>query len=278
MKIVNGKRVRKRKNKCVMVRRGSVGVPIYTTRNVVAGAEYLKHEVVWYDADGKRCKLRFSDLGKAKREASRVATKLANCDKETLKLSPADSIQLVESQGLLQPFNLSVGSAIREFVAARQKLPPGHSLIEAADYFTRRNPVAPTNKSIGDIVAEMLEARRKAGVSEIHLRILKGRLERFAEKFQCPLPSITVQDVSKYVSDLKAADGKAVKNRTRGNTLSDLRNFFNFARKQRYITRDLVEEINEIAAPKKEFVETGIFTPAQTKQIIGEVRVRVPPI
>jgi integrase len=278
MKIVNGKRARKRKNKCFMVRRGSVGVPIYTTRNVVAGAEYLKHEVVWYDADGKRCKLRFSDLGKAKREASRVATKLANCDKETLKLSPTDSIQLVESQGLLQPFNLSVGSAIREFVVARQKLPPGHSLIEAADYFTRRNPVAPTNKSIGDIVAEMLEAKRKAGVSEIHLRILKGRLERFAEKFQCPLPSITVQDVSKYVSDLKAADGKAVKNRTRGNTLSDLRNFFNFARKQRYITRDLVEEINEIAAPKKEFVETGIFTPAQMKQIIGEVNDDLKPL
>jgi len=278
MKVVNGKRVRKRKNKCFMVRRGSVGVPIYTTRNVVAGAEYQKHEVVWYDADGKRCKLRFSDLGKAKREASRVATKLANCDKETLKLSPTDSIQLVESQGLLQPFNLSVGSAIREFVAARQKLPPGHSLIEAADYFTRRNPVAPTNKSIGDIVAEMLEAKRKAGVSEIHLRILKGRLERFAEKFQCPLPSITVQDVSKYVSDLKAADGKAVKNRTRGNTLSDLRNFFNFARKQRYITRDLVEEINEIAAPKKEFVETGIFTPAQMKQIIGEVNDDLKPL
>jgi integrase len=278
MKIVNGKCVRKRKNKCFMVRRGSVGVPIYTTRNVVAGAEYLKHEVVWYDADGKRCKLRFSDLGKAKREASRVATKLANCDKETLKLSPADSIQLVESQGLLKPFNLSVGSAIREFVAARQKLPPGHSLIEAADYFTRRNPVVPTNKSIGDIVADMLEAKRKDGVSEIHLRILKGRLERFAEKFQSPLPSITVQDVSKYVSDLKAADGKAVKNRTRGNTLSDLRNFFNFARKQRYITRDLVEEINEIAAPKKEFVETGIFTPAQMKQIIGEVNDDLKPL
>jgi A-macroglobulin TED domain len=73
MKTVNGKRARKRKNKCFIVRRGSVGVPIYTTRNVVAGVEYLKHEVVWYDADGRRCKLRFSDLGKAKREASRVA-------------------------------------------------------------------------------------------------------------------------------------------------------------------------------------------------------------
>ena len=81
-----------------------------------------------------------------------------------------------------------MGSAIREFVAARQKLPPGHSLIEAADYFRKRNPVAPTNKNIGDIVAEMLEAKRKAGVSEIHLRILKGRLERFAQNFQCPIP------------------------------------------------------------------------------------------
>ena len=271
MKILIGNHVLKRKNKPFMVRRGSVGVPIYTTRNVVAGVEYLKHEVVWYDADGRRCKHRFSDLDKAKREAELVATKLANCDKETLKLSPEDRTQLVESQELLRPFNLSIGSAIREFVAARQKLPPGHSLIEAADYFTRRNPVAPTNKYIGDIVAEMLEAKRKAGVSEIHLRILKGRLERFAQKFQCPIASITVQDVSKYVSDLKAEDGKAVKNRTRGNTLSDLRNFFNFARKQRYISRDVVEEISEIEAPKKEFVETGIFTPAQMKQMIAEV-------
>jgi integrase len=278
MKALIGNHAIKRRKKPFMMRRGSVGVPIYTTRNVVAGVEYLKHEVVWYDADGRRCKQRFSDLGKAKSEAERVATKLANCDKETLKLSSGDRIQLVESQELLRPFNLSVGSAIREFVAARQKLPPGHSLIEVADYFKKRNPVAQPNKNIGDIVAEMLEAKRKAGVSEIHLRILKGRLERFAQVFQCPITSITPQDVSKYVSDLKAKDGKAVKNRTRGNTLSDLRNFFNFARKQRYITRDVMEEISEIEAPKKEVVETGIFTPAQMKQIITEVGDELKPL
>jgi integrase len=92
------------------------------------------------------------------------------------------------------------------------------------------------------------------------------------------ITSLTALDISKYVSDLKAADGKAVKNRTRGNTLSDLRNFFNFARKQRYITRDVVEEINEIAAPKKDFVETGIFTPAQMKQIITEVGDELKPL
>ena len=116
-------------------------LPIYTTQNVVAGVKYLRHEVVWYDADGRRCKQRFNDLGQAKSEAERVVTKLANCEKETLKLSAGDRVQLVESQELLKPFNLSVGSAIREFVTARQKLPPGQSLIEAADYFRKRNPV-----------------------------------------------------------------------------------------------------------------------------------------
>lgn len=278
MKTVNGHRVRGRENDRLSIRRGSVEVPIYTTRNVVAGAEYLKHEVVWYDADGRRCKRRFSDLGKAKREASRLATRLANCDKETLKLSPADSIQFVESQELLRPFNLSIGSAIREFVAARQKLPPGHTLIEAADFLRRRNPVPLSNKYISDIVAEMLEAKRKAGVSEIHLRILTGRLERFAKLFQCPIASLTSQDVSKYINELKAADGKAVKNRTRGNVLSDLRNFFNFARKQRYISRDVVEEISEIEAPKKEVVETGIFMPAQMKQLLSAVSDELKPL
>ncbi|MGH7977689.1 MAG: tyrosine-type recombinase/integrase [Limisphaerales bacterium] len=278
MKAVNGNRVSKRRNDPLTVQRGSVGIPIYTTRNVVAGVEYLRHEVVWYDADGKRCRQRFSDLDKAKREATLVATKLANCDKETLKLSPEDRLQLVESQELLQPFNLSVSSAIREFVAARQKLPPGQSLIEAADYFGKRNPVAQPSKNIGDIVAEMVEAKRIAGVSDIHLRILKGRLERFAQVFQCPIASITALDISKYISSLKAKDGKTVKNRTRGNALSDLRNFFNFARKQRYITRDVVEEISEIDAPKKEVVETGIFTPAQMKQIIAEVNDELKPL
>jgi integrase len=278
MKAVNGNGVGKRRNNPLTVQRGSVGIPIYTTRNVVAGVEYLRHEVVWYDADGKRCKQRFSDLEKAKREATLVATKLANCDKETLKLSPEDRLQLVESQELLRPFNLSVSSAIREFVAARQKLPSGQSLIEAADYFRKRNPVAQPNKNISDIVAEMVEAKRMAGVSDIHLRILKGRLERFAQVFQCPIASITALDISKYISGLKAKDGKTVKNRTRGNALSDLRNFFNFARKQRYITRDVVEEISEIDAPKKEVVETGIFTPAQMKQIIAEVNDELKPL
>ncbi len=278
MKTIQHMRASRRKKKRLMIRRGSVAIPIYTSRNIVAGVEYLRHEVVWYDADGRRCKHRTSNLDEAKREAELIATKLANGDQESVKLLPQDRSQFIEAQGLLQPFNLSLNSAIREFVAARQKLPPGHSLIEAADYFKKRNPVAQFNKNISDIVTEMLEAKRTAGVSDIHLRILKGRLERFAKMFQCPITSLTALDISKYVSDLKAADGKAVKNRTRGNTLSNLRNFFNFARKQRYITRDVVEEINEIAAPKKEFVETGIFTPAQMKQIITEVGDELKPL
>lgn len=278
MKTVEHKSASKQKNNRLIIRRGSVGVPIYTSRNVVAGVEYLRYEVVWYDADGRRCKHRTSDLDEARREAELIATKLANGDQESVKLLPQDRVQLVDAQGLLQPFNLSLNSAIREFVAARQKLPPGYSLIEAAEYFRKRNPVAQTNKNIGDIVAEMLEAKRAAGVSDIHLRILKGRLERFAKMFQCPITSITALDISKYINGLKASDGKIVKNRTRGNTLSDLRNFFNYARKQRYIARDVVEEINEIEAPKKEFVHTGIFTPAQMEQIIGEVNDDLKPL
>jgi len=278
VKIVQDNPQNKRKGQRLVVRRGSVTVPIYTTRNVVAGVEYLRHEVVWYDADGRRCRQRFCDLDKAKREAELVATKLANCDQDALKLSSEDRAQLVEAQELLRPFNLSIGSAIRELVAARQRLPPGGSLIEAADLLKKKYPLVQPDKKIDAIVAEMLEAKKAAGVSDVHLRILTGRLERFAQTFQCPIASVTAQDVAKYIRDLKAKDGDLVTNRTRCNVLSDLRNFFNFARKQRYISRDVVEEISEIEAPKKEFVETGIFTPAQMKQLIAEVDDEIRPL
>jgi len=268
----------KRKGQRLVVRRGSVAVPIYTTRNVVGGVEYLRHEVVWYNADGRRCRQRFCDLDKAKHEAELVATKLANCDQEVLKLSSQDRTQLIEAQELLQPFNVSIGSAIREFVAARQRLPHGCTLIEAADFLQKKNAVAQPDKNVDAIVSEMLEAKKDAGVSDVHMRILTGRLERFAQMFQCPIASLTALDVSKYIRDLKAKDGELVKNRTRCNVLSDLRNFFNFARKQRYISRDVVEEISEIEAPKKEFVETGIFTSAQMKQLIVEVDDEIRPL
>jgi hypothetical protein len=64
---------------------GSITVKIYSGANRVADKVYPQFTLVYYEGN-QRKKVRFADLGEAKREAELVATKLANGEKDALRL------------------------------------------------------------------------------------------------------------------------------------------------------------------------------------------------
>ena len=58
------------------------------------------------------------------------------------------------------------------------------SLLTVVEDYVKRHSLVP--KTIQEVVSEMLEDRRAAGCSQVHLRDLKMRLNRFAGTFQGP--------------------------------------------------------------------------------------------
>lgn len=249
------------------VRQGRSVVKIYATPVTVRGTVYEQFTVTYYLGD-RRVRQRFSNLEHAKTEAQSAAVKLNNADHEALQLSPSDRAAYVRCLDQLRPLGISLTGAVADYVAALGLLPRGSSLVEAATQLARSHssPVSP--KSVAEVVAEMLDDRRSAGCSQAHLRDLEHRLGRFAAAFELPLSAVTAVQVRDYLRNLCREDGRPVTNRTRRNVQRIVTSLFHFGRKQRYVVRDLVDEIAEIAPPKAEVVDTGIFLPSQLRELL----------
>jgi integrase len=121
-------------------------------------------------------------------------------------------------------------------------------------------------------VAELIANRTSAKRSRVYLRDLSIRLTRFAGAFAIPIASIDPATVRAYIETLpngRSKTGKPSSPRSRRNTLKLIRTLFTFARKAKYVPRELDEEIGEIDPPSLEPTEIGIFSPTEIARLLG---------
>ena len=160
--------------------------------------------------DGK-CRFVVSHYDAARRRHRRRCPTYANADalaeklKKEVKIAGWDMVAIrgaekhayERAKELLRPFEITLDLVAYQYVEAT-KILQGFSLIEAARYFIQRQSQKFTPKPVPEIVAELLEDRKRTGRSKTYLRDLRTRLGRFGEKFQCPLSSITTADIEGY--------------------------------------------------------------------------------
>jgi len=273
MKTAESSRAESAKNNPAVIKRGSVTVKVYRGSRLVQGTEYPLFTVSYYNTDGKRIRKTFADAREAKEEAELTAAKLSRGQSEVLTLTGADRGQYLQALESLKPLNLPLTVAVDEFAAAKHRLPLGVTLITAVDEYTRRHSTLP--KTVPETVNEMLEDRRAAGCSSVHLRDLDSRLNQFAELFPGRIESITPSHIRNYLRGLTRGDGQQVTNRTRRNVQRIINCLFHFARKRRYVLRDVVDEICEIESPKVGVAEIGVFTPEQMRKMLNAAPVEL---
>ena len=256
------------KGKPASVVRGSCRVKIYAATNVAKKRSYDQFSVVYHELSGKRVKHNFGDYPSAKRYAEDTATQLANGQVEAVKLTNADRANYLQALDLLKPFGVSLNIAVARYTEALAKLPPETSLIEAVNDFVRRHPTSAPDKTVQETIDEFIVDRRQHGCSEVHLRDLEDRLGRFATAFQTQLRHVSAPLLREYLMNLTAVKGGPITNRTRRNTQRIITSLFHFARHQRYITSDHLDDIAELTLPKAEAVKTEVFTPDQIQRIL----------
>src|SRR6266404_5333467 len=132
--------------------------------------------------------------------------------------------------------------------------------------YVKRHTLIPTR--VQEVGAEMVQDRRAAGCSGVHLRDLEMRLNRFAQEFQRPISAVTSTQVREYLRNLKRKSGKALENRRGRNFQTVVNSLFHFARTRHYVVRDVVDEICEIESSRVQIAEIGVFTPEQIKAIL----------
>jgi hypothetical protein len=150
-------------------------------------------------AGGQRKRETFAKLEDAKRWAGEVARAMLNGRLAAMELTSADREAYVSALELLKPLGIPLHSAIEEYVAARSHL-DGESLLSAVK-----------EHAAGEIVNEMLMAKKHDGLSPRYLYMLGSDLTRFRNAFKTNISSIT----SAVTEDWLAA--QRVTARTRNN-------------------------------------------------------------
>jgi integrase len=256
--------------KPIEIKRSSIVVKIYTVNNTVQGNIYPQYTLV-YKSGNQTVKRKFSDLESAKREGELVATKLANGENEVLRLNPNDRAIYLQACDALRPFNLPLNVAVNDYVTAIRRLPQGISLREALDFFLRRNPAYQPQKTVLQVVDELIDAKTKSKRGDKHLADLKSRLGRFADAMQMNIGQVTGVQIEQHLSGLNVAG------RTRTNHLRHINSLFKFAVRKKYLPKDALDEIEAVEKPEVELTKIEIFSPEELREILTAARPEIIP-
>lgn len=249
----------------IQIKRGSVTVKIYTEVNRVNGVPYNQFTVVYYDGT-QRKKKKFAALEDATREAKLTATKLANGENQVLRLTSTDRTIYLEAVSQLKPFARPLNLAVQEYTSAIKQLPDGTTLKEAVDFFRRRNPATLQKRTVREVADEMLAAKRAANLSQVHLKDLECRLNRFADALQMHISSVSGTMIQTWLDAMKGSG------RTKVNYLRVIASLFRFAVKRKYLSKDSLEEIEAVQQAKEDNGEIEIFTPEEFLEILNAAR------
>ena len=254
----------------IQVKRGSVTVKIYTEVNCVNGVPYQQFTVVYYDGT-QRKKKKFAALEDAKREAKLTAAKLANGENQILRLTSTDRAIYLEAVSQLKPFDRPLNLAIQEYTAAIKLLPDATTLKEAVDFFRRRNPTTLEKRTVRQVADEMLAAKRAANLSQVHLKDLECRLNRFADALQMNISGVSGTMIQAWLDALKGSG------RTKVNYLRVVASLFRFAIRKKYLPKEAIEEIEAVEQTKEDAGEIAIFTPEEMVEILSAARPEMVP-
>lgn len=225
--------------------------------------------VVDYVYLGKRKQVWRSDLADAKTVARDACRKISNGEHLALELKNSDGARYLRAIQPLKPVGVELDVAAVEYATARQMLPDGVSIVEAADFFRRRSETAIENRTVQQVADEMVATKRAAQLSDVHLKDLECRLNRFAEDFQMNIGDVSGKLIQAWLDKMKA------KGRTKRNYFCIINGLFKFAIKRKYLPKDAIDEIKAVEPPKADSGEIEIFTPDELEKIFKACQTRV---
>ena len=261
---MNAKPKAKRNRFPIVIKRGSCSVKIYRDRKPT-GTYYR----VCYHLGGKRLRLNFADLEKAKDEAEAKAAHLSRGDMDAMQISGKDRLIYGRALEAVKDHGLPLDAIALEYSEARKHL-DGVSVVDAAKFYARHHGKGIKRKPVSEAVEEMIVAKRLGGVSEVYLNDLRYRLSVFAERFHCDLVSLTPEDVQSFF------DSVTLGPRSFNNFLSMLRTFFRFAQERRWLSKE-ANLLESVKRRKDKRTPVEILTPDEMTALLQHATPEIAP-
>jgi integrase len=260
----------------LLIKEGSVEVKIYPTWNKSrrvdpATGRAEEHRIPqftlsYYEAN-RRILKKFTTLDKARAEADFTLVKLANGELEALKLTGRDrNIYLAATSELAKlGADLHLDMVIKDYVSAMKVLAPLNvTLAQAVHEYAVRHKSVRESRSVGDLVAEFIGVKEKAGKSERYLGDL-ARLNKFADAFQIPVQQVRGEELQIFIEGLGTP-------RTQVNYWRLVKSLLRFAVRRKYAPRDLLDELEGVELPDLAPTNTEVFTPDELREMLDAAR------
>jgi integrase len=238
----------------LVIKRGSCSVKIYRDRKPT-GTYYR----VAYHVGGKRERLHFSDLDKAKLEAESQASKLSRGDMDAMQLTGKDRLVYGRALDAVRDTGVTLDAAAREYSEAWKHL-DGVSIVDAAKFYARHHARGIKRKPIAEAVDEMIATKRANGLSELYLSDLRYRLGAFKASFHYDVNALAPDDIAAFFAGLNLSP------RSYNNFLRTLKTFFVFAQKQGWLSRE-ADLLARVEKRREKNAPVEIFSPTQVAEL-----------
>jgi integrase len=252
----------------ITVKRGHTVVKIYRTPSRGCDSFTVVHYL-----GTERQRKTFANLGLAMTEAETIANKLSTGELDVLTLTNDNRLAYVRAIEALKPTGQPLEVATIQYAEAF-KILEGDNVIEAACYFAKRHPSRMPQKTVPEVVQELLATKEQDGVSHVYMKDLRGRLGRFECKFKGRISAVTAAEIEDFLRNLKAvpkAKGetpKMLSGKSRNNYRRAIVTLFNFAEARGYLPKGL-GEMDSVGLAKVQHGEIEIFRPDELANLLA---------
>ena len=233
------------KTKRIEVKEGNISVPIYEFSDGRYCVDMLLGE--------KRKRITRTSLEAAKIEARRLIAQIASgrAHEEPMTLAEVEDYRL--AKGKLTPFNVSLLTAVEEWIAGRGKTP---RII---------------TKTVAEVADEFLTSKRVEGAGFFHLEDRKYRMNKFASSFPGRIDQVSTHEIEVWLNGLK------VSGRTRNNYRNAVLQLFRYARGKRYLPRNEPTVVEDVAAANFGEGAIEIYTPHELRLLLSHAPAKLLP-
>ena len=143
--------------------------------------------------------------------------------------------------------------------------PYGYTVLQAVREWERSK--APfRGKKVAEVIAELIEAKRREKLSDTYVKRLEDDLKAFARTAPDEIEKIQAPDIKKFLNVCKVGP-------RRWNNLRDqIVTLFRYARSQRYLAKDRTTEAEDITKMKVARKTVEMFSPEDLQIIIANTR------
>jgi integrase len=254
----------------LLVTHGSAVAKIYIRDREKNGTKYTEHAVVYHDG-AKRVRRYFSDLDEAKQEAERALIALVNGQTKALTLNNAEAESYTLAAEALKPTGINLLTAAREYRNAFDLLKGKATINDAVRYYIANAATESEIKTVPEVLAALIAARTKDGVSKFHLKDLRLRGGHFAKAFKRPIGDIGSDDLNTWLYKLSGS------HRNRNNMAAVISNLFRFAQENKWLSqnRPIATEFMK-RAKRIKAAPIEIFTPDEAARMLHRVNSKRP--